>query len=343
MLEKRATIRDVATLAGVSISTVSRVLRDENSVREERRIRVKKAIKELDFTPNVAAQQMHGQKECTIGAITTRSSYQAFGNPYFPSVIGAIGSVTEERGYNLQIHSYSDSMSEIRKTVRLFKSGQVNGFILLSSRVYDPLIVELMKNKIPFTLVGRVIENTIPDYDDIYWVNNDNIASSKGAVEYLIHKGHERIGILTAPDKYVVSQDRYIGYRQALVANGKEYHSRYRAEAGYSYEDAKQAAELLVRNNPDMTAIFATDDLKGVAAIEKLTEMGIRIPEQIAVMGCDNFEISKIIRPSLTTINIPIHSLGVAAATMLIDLLEGREVEERHVIFETEMILREST
>lgn len=340
--QKRITIKDVAELADVSISTVSRVLSDEMTVRDEKRERVKAAIAQLNFIPNVAAQQMHGQGERTIGVITTRSSYQAFGNPYFSGVIGAIGGVAEDSGYNLQIHSDNNTVSEMERTVRLYKSGRINGFILLSSRVYDPLIVELLKHEVPFTLIGRVIENTIPGYDQIHWVNNDNISLSKKAVELLIQKGHQNIGILTGPTKYVVSQDRYTGYRQALVMNGKEYCDEYSAEAGYTYEDAKEATERLVACNPKMTAIFATDDLKGVAAIEKLSEMGIKVPDQVAVIGCDNFDISRIIRPALTTVNIPIHQLGVVATNMLIDLIEGRVVKNRHVILETEMIIRES-
>ncbi len=339
---KKITIKDVASLANVSVSTVSRVLSNENFVKNDKRDRVQKAINELGFIPSVVARQMHGYNERTIGIITTRSSNRTFINPYFTNVIGAIGSVTEENDFFLQINSYDNTTNEVDKIMKLYKSRQVNGFILLSSRVYDPLIVELLKNKVPFTLIGRVIENTIQDYDSIYWVNTDNIGLSKNAVEFLIKKGHEHIGILTGPMQYVVSQDRYTGYRQALVMNGKEFLDGYSIEAGYSYQEAKKAAAELVTNNPEITAIYATDDLKGVAAIEALTEMGISVPGQIAVIGCDNFDISRIIRPALTTVNIPIYDLGIVAANMLIDIMNGNEIQNRHVNLDTELVIRDS-
>ncbi|MGN0745835.1 MAG: LacI family DNA-binding transcriptional regulator [Aristaeellaceae bacterium] len=337
--EGRITIEDVAKMANVSIATVSRVLKDEGSVRPENRDRVKAAIKALDYTPSMAARQIHGVDAITVGVITTRSSNLAFGNPYFSDVLGAIGEVIEARDCYLQLHSYSDMASETQKTVALYRSGRVNGLILLSSRVYDPLVMTLVRSEIPFTLIGRVIN--MPD-EQISYVNTDNIVSAQQAVEYVIGKGHRHIGILSGPKQYVVSQDRLMGYRNALMLHGLPFRESYDEVAGYSHQDAKEATERLVRNNPELTAIFASDDLKGVAALEQLREMGIDVPGQMAVLGFDDYEIGRVVRPALTTVEVPVKELGRTAANMLIDRIEGKHTGARQVILDTRLIVRES-
>jgi DNA-binding LacI/PurR family transcriptional regulator len=265
----------------------------------------------------------------------------AFGNPYFSEVLGAIGEVTEARNCYLQLHSYGDMTSETEKTLSLYRSGRIDGFILLSSRVYDPLIAALLQNRIPFTLIGRTM-NMLEMNDEICYVNTDNVVSTQQAVEFLIEKGHQRIGILSGPKQFVVSQDRLMGYRNALMLHNLPFKESYDVMAGYSHEDAMAATEQLVSQNPELTAIFAYDDLKGVAAIEKLLEMGIDVPGRIAVLGTNNYDIGKVIRPSLTTVEVPIKELGHMAAHMLIDKIQGKPLKSSRLILPTKLIIRQS-
>ena len=342
MINQTLTIKDVAAAAGVSVATVSRVLRNCGNVSDEKVDKVNRIIKQFNYIPNVAARRMHGFGMKTIALVTMRTSGQAFGNPYFSLITGEIGTVAAKRGYNLQINSFENVETEVSKGIELYSSGQVHGFLLLSSRVYDPMIYRLAQEGIPFVIIGRVIENTMPNYQDIHWINTDNVSSSRMAVDYLIDKGHRNIGILTGPMKYVVSQDRYMGYRQALVTHNLPFHESYAVSGEYSLHQAMEATRKMLGDNPEITAIFATDDLKAIAALEVLHQMGKRLPQDVSVIGFDNFDISQIVHPKLTTIEVPIVQMGYQATNMLISLIEGEEVPEKHIIMDTKLIERES-
>lgn len=341
MRKNKISIREVAKEANVSISTVSRVLRNYPNVPPSTREKVMEAVKKLNYVPNVAAQSLSQGSMHNIGIVFTRSAENAFSNPFFADVLRGIGNVTQKHNYYLQLISFSDKNLEKEESIKLLRSGRVDGLILLSSRIYDPLIYELLSQDFKFVLSGRILENSLLK-EKLYCVNTDNIGDSYRAVCHLIRMGHKKIAILNAPMEYVVSKDRYDGYRQALLWGGIEHDLDLEIDGGYTFEDAKIAIKEKLMRRRDITAIFATDDMKAVAAIKAIKELGLRVPEDIAVIGYNDFEVATVIEPNLTTVRVPIFELGKEAANMLIQLLQGKEIKEKRKIIPTEFIIRDS-
>ncbi len=339
----RITIKDVANKAGVSVSTVSRVLNGRNYVDKEKKETIMSAISELNYVPNALAQNLGSQKAGTIGVLALRGSQQAFSNPYFSEVIRGISSVMEKENVQILLNNFESMEQEIENCIRLAKSGRVDGFILLSSRIHDDLIVELMKNEIDFVLIGRVIENTIPNHEEVYYINTDNIKSSVEAVSHLIEKGAAKIGIITAPGKFVVSEDRYLGYRQALMMHGLKFEERFCVNGGYTVKDAKMAVNKLLDQSPDIDSIFATDDMKAAVAIHEINERGLSVPDDILVIGHGDFEIAELVKPRLSTIRVPVFELGEQAAKVLLQIMDKNFPEEKGCMIDTKLIIRGST
>jgi len=332
-------IKDVARLANVSITTVSRVINNGEHIKSETRERVLNAIKKLNFKPNRLAQSLGSGCFQAIGVVATRTSYQAFGNPYFSIVLQAIGETAENKNYEIILCSSSDENKEVEKCMSMIESKVVQGLLLLGSRINDRLVEELKRIGFPFVLVGRVIDEELAK--SIYSVDTDNFEDCREAVEYLIQLGHRRIGCIHAPLKYVVSKDRLGGYIEAHKKALIPVDYSLIADGGYSSGNAYEAAMKLLKNPNPPTAIFATDDIKAVGAYKAMVELGIKIPDQVSLIGHNNYEISQFITPSLTTIDVPIYALGTSSTRLLFDLIEGNMPDKR-IILETNFIKRDS-
>jgi LacI family repressor for deo operon, udp, cdd, tsx, nupC, and nupG len=202
------------------------------------------------------------------------------------------------------------------------------------------LIQELANTNYPFVVSGRVqgVDSDTP----VYSVNTDNKQGSFQCVSHLIGLGHKKIAILNGPLEYIVNLDRYDGYRRALVTNDIQYDPSLEINGGYTFEDAKEAVKKALTEHPEITAIYAKDDMKAVATIKGINEMGLRVPEDIAVVGYNNYDIAEISSPKLTTLDVPIYELGKASGRMLINLIEGNPIESNPEILDANLIVRES-
>ncbi|AZR73380.1 hypothetical protein BBF96_08285 [Anoxybacter fermentans] len=338
----KATIKDVARLANVSISTVSRYINGADNLKPETRQKIKKAISQLNYRPNKIAQSL-GSRLCSIGVIATRSSEMAFANPYFSEVLKGIGSIAEANQYDIVLCSSEDEEKEIERCLSLIDGGIVQGLILLSSRIYDRLIYELIRIKFPFVLIGRILPETLPEPDEyqIYTVNTPNFNDSYNMTKYLIEQGHEKIGFIQAPMNYVVSHDRYQGFCQALQDAGLPLRKEWVINGGYTWKDAYDATIALLSNPPLPTAIFASDDLKAVGACKAIKQAGLKVPDDISIVGHNDYEMASINEPELTTIRVPIYELGLKATKLLIDVINGKKVEPE-IILPTQLIKRKS-
>ena len=337
---QKVSIHDVAKEAGVSVSTVSRVIRKYSNVTKETEIKVNAAIKLLNYTPNAAASRLGSGSLDNIGVVFTRSADKAFQNPYFSEVLMGIGHVLETYGYNMQLMMYNDIEQEKDKVMSALASGMIRGAILLSTRSYDRLIQELANSEYPFVISGRVdgIESDKP----IYSVNTDNRGDSFKLVDHLIKLGHKKIAVINGPREYVVNMDRYDGYRRALLTNGLNYDPSLELDGGYTLNDAKKAVVAMLRERQDITAVFAKDDLKAIAAIQGIKEMGYFVPEDIAIVGYNDYEIAKIAEPRLTTMHVPIYDLGTHLAEMLMKRIKKEVINKNTEILPTKLIIRES-
>jgi len=338
---KKTSIRDVALEAGVSISTVSRVIRKYKNVPKETEERVNLAIKKLNYIPNLAAQCLTEGSLKNIGVVLTTSAENAFVNPFYSEVMSGIGHVTQQHGYYVQLLSFYDVETEKTECLKLIRSGRVDGLIVLNARVYDSLLCELSENDYKFVISGRV-EDVINN-KDVYCVNTDNINDSFKITKHLLDLGHKKIAMINGPREYTVNEDRYAGFRRALLYSGIEYDEELEIQGGYTIQYAKTAVKEKLLIRPDITAIFAKDDIKAIAAIQAIKEMGKRVPEDISVVGYNDYAVSTIIEPNLTTIRVPIFELGKKLAEIMIKLLQGEKVEEQLTVLPTELIIRDST
>ncbi len=331
------TIKDVAKLAGVSPSTVSRVIADNRRISPATKERVKKLMAELNYHPNMIARSLIKRSSHTLGLILSRSTDSAFSNPFFSEIIRGISAVTQSYHYNLMLATAEDYAEEAKQCLQMITEKRVDGILLLASRVNDELIPELIQNNYPFVVVGRA-----PEINKCYSVNNDNIQAAYSAVRHLFNLGHQRIALLNGPEEYILCQDRYEGYRFAFREFGIENDPLLVKKGCFSQDDGYRLTLELLGMEPPPSAIFAVDDLMALGAYKAIKERKLRIPGDIAVVGFNDDPLASVIEPNLTTVRIPIYEMGVAASTMIIDLLQNQEVFPAQKILSSELIVRDS-
>lgn len=335
----RSNIKDVAKLANVSISTVSRVINNVSNVNPETKEKVLDAIQKLNFTPNRIAQSLSGRSFNSIGIVSTRSSNQAFGNPYFSDILQAIGEVSETKAYEIMLNNSISEEIEFEKCITMIESKIIQGLILLSSRTNNKLAEKLTSMDFPFVLIGKVSDEQLAD--QVYTVDTDNFNDSKAAVNYLMSLGHKHIGCIHAPLNYVVSKERLDGFIESHKEALMPINYSLIENGGFTVEDAYQATLKIFSNAIKPTAIFASDDIKAIGVYKALSTLGLKIPEHVSVIGHNNYEVASIIKPGLTTIHVPIYELGKIAANVLFDLIEG-ETPQIRTLLKTELVIRES-
>lgn len=328
-------IKDVAKLANVSISTVSRVINNAPNVQPETKEKVLNAVKKLNFKPNRIAQSLGGGSFHSIGIVSARSSNQG----YVPLVLQSISEVADEKDYEIILNNSLNEMKEIEKCLSMIDSKVIQGLILLSSRINDRLIEKLYELNFPFVVVGKVLNEYLAD--KVYTVDTDNLTDCKEAINFLIGLGHKRIGCIHAPLNYVGSKERLDGHIEAHKEAGIPVDYSLIANGGYTINQSYEAALKLLKCDNPPTAIFATDDIKAMGVYKAVFELGLRIPEDISVVGHNNYDISQIATPPLTTIDVPIPELGRVATKKLIDIMAGKTPPIR-TILDTKFIVRGS-
>lgn len=331
------TIKDVAKMAKVSPSTVSRVIAGSERISKATHERVKRAMDHLGYYPNANARSLVKNSTETIGLVLSRSVVSALSNPFFPEIFRGITSVTQEYGYSLLLSSSKDHIQEEEEALRMLRERRVDGLLILASRVNDPLIEKLQQGNYAFVVVGR-----IPEDENVLWVNNDNVEAAKKAVAYLTGLGHRNIGLLVGSAEYIVSQDRLEGYRLALEEAGIPYDPTLVEEIDFTEEGGFRGMEALLSRKPDLTAVFAIDDLLAIGAMKALKQHGRNIPADVSIVGFNDDPLASYVDPALTTIRIPIYEMGIKAAQMLIQRIKEDEPNEIHAVLGNEIILRNS-
>jgi DNA-binding LacI/PurR family transcriptional regulator len=221
----------------------------------------------------------------------------------------------------------------------MIDSKVIQGLLLLSSRINDNLIEKLYELDFPFVVLGKVVNEFLSD--KVFSVDTDNLSDCEEAINYLVSLGHKRIGCIHAPLNYVVSKERLEGYIEAHKKAGIPVDYSLVENGGYSINEAYEATLKILKTENPPTAIFATDDIKAIGAYKAILELGLRIPENISLIGHNNYDISQITVPPLTTIDVPILELGRVATRKLIDIIEGKRPPIR-TILDTRFIIRES-
>lgn len=326
-----ASIKDVAKLANVSTATVSRVLRNAGNVTEETKRRVLEAIEALNYQPNVLGRYLRRMETETVLVIVPDIT-----NPFFSKVLRGIEAVALERGYQVLLGDTQNDVQLEEQYLNVLPQKQVDGMIFLTARTRKELMEE-MSRQFPIVLACEYLEGT-----DIPTVSIDNISSARKATEHLIGLGHRRIAHLTGPMDVILSRDRLRGYYQALAQHDIDVDASLVQEGDFSFESGYNVTLKLLALEKPPTAIFAANDAMAIGAIKAVRHRGGRVPDDVAVVGFDDIQMASIFEPGVTTIAQPMFDIGKQAMKLLLQLIDGEEVERRQFVLPDRLVIRES-
>ncbi len=334
-----ATIRDVAREAGVSIATVSYVLNNTKHVSEETRRKVLEAARRLGYRPSNIARGLRARRSHTLGY----SWHPMPGgqiNVILDTFLESMAAAAARRDYHILAYPTSTLSDEVSFYQEVLEAERVDAFVLSNTNYDDPRIRFLMEAGVPFVAFGRAN----PDWD-FPWVDVDGAAGMRKAVAHLVALGHQRIAFIAWPEGSLSGEERLRGYREGMAAAGLSLRDEWIVRGEASHDVGYQAARELMALPPSLrpTAIIAVMDLMAVGAINALLDQGIRVGQDVAVVGFDDIPLARYLRPSLTTLCQPIAEIGERVIDMVLTLLEGEEPEERHVLLEPELVVRAST
>ncbi|GAA3918601.1 LacI family DNA-binding transcriptional regulator [Microbacterium invictum] len=327
-----ATIEEVAAVAGVSRSTVSRVVNGSTAVSPAALEAVQRAIAELNYVPNRAARSLASRATMAIALVVPEDTTRFFGDPFFAAVVSGINARLSRSEYVLNLIIASDDPQD--KTTAYVRSGAVDGAIIVSHHTSDTFI-DRIAAAVPVVYGGRPVRERERDY----YVDVDNLAGARAATEYLVRKGHEHIATITGPLTMPAGVDRLDGYREALaaagLAEGPIEDGNFTADAG------GRAMQRIIDSGRPFDAVFVASDLMARGALAVLGRAGIRVPEDVAIIGFDDSPVATSVSPQLTTMRQPSHAQGEQMADTLLALLGGGQPP--HVtILETALVVRAS-
>lgn len=331
------TLEGIAKLAGVSRSTVSRVINDHPSVRAEVRGQVQQIIREMNYQPHAAARSLVTHRTHIISVIIPESVTKLFTDPFFPMLLYGITETSNAHHYDLMLSLFNGPGEEGETYRRIIGSGNLDGVIVASAHVTDAVFVRLLQDGIPFVVVGRY-----PD-ESVNCVDVDNVGGARMAVEHLIALGHTRIATLTGPLTMTHGADRLSGYRLAMAAHQLRVTDDLIFHGDYTERSGMIGAKQLLAASP--TAIFVASDVMAIGALKTLREAGLRVPQDIALVGFDDVNLAAAVEPALTTVRQPIRRLGATATELLLDLLAyppAAGTAAQRIILPTELIVRQS-
>jgi LacI family transcriptional regulator, galactose operon repressor len=327
-------LEEIAKLSGVSRSTVSRVINDDPNVSEATRGRVMDIVRRLNYHPNVAARGLAAGRTRILGLIIPMGVSALFTDPYFPILIQGVSSACNTHDHSVMLW-LADPEYERRTIRQVMHGGLVDGVIVASMRLEDPIVQALIEGDLPFILVGRH-----PINDGVSYVDVDNHNSAREAVSHLLRLGHRRVATITGPATMIAGADRRDGYFSALKDRGLAVEPSLIVEGDFTDDGGYAAMQKLLPQQPD--AVFVASDAMAVGALRALREVGRRVPDDLALVSFDDMPFAARAEPPLTTVRQPIHRVGVIAAETLMDLIEDPESGPRRIVLPTELVIRAS-
>ena len=332
------TIKDVAALAGVSPSTVSRTCKNNPSISEETKERVRKAMAELGYEPNFQASNLASQNSRTIGIILPASAKEVYENSFYLEAIQGISHYCNGRQYMTTIVTGQDE-AEILNAVRsMSRSGKVDGFIILYSKKEDPVIDYLFNEGLLYILIGKATQYT----NQTIYIDNDNLLAGREATEYLYQLGHRRIAYLGSDSSLMFSADRKAGYQLALASHQLPVRPEYCVEVKNVSENNEEAIRGLLMQKDRPTVILVSDDILAVSLERVCLENHLAIPEDLSIISFNNSLFARLTSPQLTSIDIGAGQLGSEAASQIINHIENPNLLATKIIVPHHLIERDS-
>ncbi|SHF83426.1 transcriptional regulator, LacI family [Modicisalibacter ilicicola DSM 19980] len=326
-------LKDVARQAGVSITTVSHVVNDTRRVAPDTLERVQRAIAELGYRPDSVARTLKSNRSHTIGMIVTTAH-----NPFFSEIIRGVEDHCFANGYSLVLCNADDVENKQLAYLQTLLDRRIDGLIVMTSRNGPAFLEALRRQGLPTILMDADPEPG----QDVGVVNDDSPLGARLAIEHLLAQGFEDIALLTGPEDHPRSRERLAGALATLTAAGIDTPAERIVTTNLLAGGGFDAMQALLENRPRPQAVFAFNDLVAIGAIRAIHEWGMRIPDDLSVIGYDDIELARYLTPSLTTIHQPIYELGATAIAQLIERLEhGRPLDSIRSLA-PRLVIRES-
>lgn len=335
MPEQRLNLEEIGRMAGVSRSTVSRVVNGAQNVSPEARARVESVIAATGYHPHAAARSLASNRTGVVGLVIPSAVEALFADPYFGRLVFGISNATYQLGMTLSLFIFKEESEENAIYTRVVGPGLVDGVIVTATRMGDPLIAELMDARMPFVVVGRPDDGR-PSFS----VDADNRGGGRMAAEHMAELGYRRVGVITAPSNTTAGIDRRLGFLAGAADAGLDVGDRVR-EGDWSERSGREAMErLLATDRPE--AVFVSSDRMAIGALRAIREAGLICPDDIAVVSFDGLVPPDHTVPSLTSVAQPVAEVGAEAAAMLHAVIAGELTEPESVVLPTHLLVRES-
>ncbi|SFS57182.1 LacI family DNA-binding transcriptional regulator [Paenibacillus sp. BC26] len=333
-----ATIKDIARMAGVSTTTVSRALNGYDDVSQDTKRRIHEIAEELDYSPNAVARSLVSSKTRTIGVIFSGLKYTGGKDNLAFEILCGINDRANEMNYDILLFSTSPSKQRIKSYYNLCKERNVDGAIIFGLKVDDPYLEEVIKkSNFPCVLIDIPFSNEI-----LGNVTTDNIEGVRLAIHHLMEWGHTNIAMINGYAEAHVSEQRLRGFKKALMERELPFHASKIFDGQFSEEGGEQAMMRILDEHPGVTAVFCSSDLMALGAMRALEKRGRKVPDSVSVVGYDDIILSSYCSPKLTTVHQNKYEMGWASAKLLIEMLEGTDIDH-NVVLKNELIVREST
>lgn len=329
---KYITLKMVAERAGVSVNTASRAINNKPDISKETKKRILQIAKELGYIRNAAAVALRTKKTGTIGAVIADNR-----NPFYAEVLNGIEEAAREKNYHIILANTQRDYQKEEEVINLLLAKRVDGLLITPVQDRDDDIKNLIDANIPFVVVGRDFENI--EVDAVY---NDEVKGGFLATEYLIKKGHKKIASINGFLHKSPAKGRLEGYKKALKKYGIPFDDALVTVGDIDVKDGYERTKQLLEKGLNFTAIFAYNDMMAFGAMQAIKEKGLRIPEDIGLVGYDDIPFASLISPPLTTIRLKKQDLGVESVKLLLSRINGNRKKTKKVMLGVELQIRES-
>ncbi|MDD2522619.1 MAG: LacI family DNA-binding transcriptional regulator [Anaerolineaceae bacterium] len=328
-------LEDIAKLAGVSRSTVSRVVNGSTNVGVETRKRVEKIIQRTGYHPNMAARSLVSQRTNIIGLVIPKTTQAFFTDPYFPQLTQGVAFACNDLHLTLALFLVGNEEDEAEITPRIIRRGMLDGILVQTSAKMEGLFKRLLSSSMPYLALGRPNDEDVVNYIDV-----DNIRGAKQATRHLLVLGYKRIGMIIGSIESAAATDRTEGFKQAMAGAGRKVDPVLVAEGDFSEVSGYEAMKKILPFNPD--AVFAQSDIMALGAMRAVQEAGLNVPRDIALVGYDDLPLASGSSTKLTTIRQPITHFGIKAVEMLKDMIDNGTKVANRMILGTELVVRDT-
>nr|WP_314268037.1 DNA-binding transcriptional regulator CytR [uncultured Moellerella sp.] len=328
-----ATMKDVADAAGVSTATVSRTLMNPEKVSSQTRQKVEQAVLDIGYFPHNLSRNFKRNESKTILVIVPDIN-----DPFFSEVICGIEDVAAQEGYFVLVGDCKHQKKQEHAFINLIITKQIDGMVLLGSNIPFDVSTEEQKNLPPMVMANEFApELKLPT------VHIDNLTASFNATHYLQKLGHRRIACITGPEHMPLCQYRLEGYKKAMLRMGDTLRENYIIRGDFSHESGAESAKKLLSLPEAPTAIFCHSDIMALGAMWQAKRMGMKLPDDLSIVGFDNLNLAQYSEPALTTVDQPRLEIGRQAMKLLLEQLQGHTVHSGSCLLDSDLIIREST